>query len=63
MLFISTIHIDRKIVEILRRKFVKIFINVRIFCASFDDLAIKKIFIFDFIDFYNYFMNDVNVID
>ena len=63
MLFINTIHINRKIVKTLRRKFVKIFINVRISYASFGDLTIKKLFIFNFIDFYNYFMNDVNVVD
>ena len=63
MLFINTIHIDRNIVETLRRRLVKIFTNARTNRASFDDLTIKKLFIFDFIDFYNHFMNDVDVID
>ena len=63
MLFINTIHIDRKIVETLQQKFIKIFINVRISRVSFDNLTIKKLFIFDFIDFYNHFMNNVDVID
>ena len=40
-----------------------IFINVCIFWTLFDDLTIKKFFIFYFIIFYNYFMNNVNVID
>ena len=63
MLFMSTIHDDQQKIERFRRKFVLIFINVRTFRVSFDDLTIKKLFIFDFIDFYNHFMNDVDVID
>ena len=45
------------------KKFVKIFINARTSRVSFDDLTIKKFSIFDFIDMYNHFMNDVDVID
>ena len=63
VLFMSTVHIDQQHVEKLRRRSVKIFINARTFRAPFDDLAIKKLFISDFIDLYNHFMNDVDVID
>ena len=59
----STIYINRKIVKTLYRKFVKTFINTRIFRALFDDLTIKNFFISDFINFYNYFINNVDVIN
>ena len=63
MLFINTIYNNKHTVETLRKKFVKNFINVRTFRVLFNDLTIKKLFIFDFIKFYNYFMNNVDVID
>ena len=63
VLFMSTIHIDRKIVKTLRRRSAKTFINARTSRASFGDLAIKKLPISDFIDFYNYFMNSVDVVN
>ena len=63
MLFISTIHDDQQKVERFRRKSALIFINARTSRTSFDNLTIKEFFIFDFIDLYNHFMNDVDVID
>ena len=45
----------------MRKKSIKINTNAKIFRIVFDDMTIKKLFIFDFIDLYNHFMNDVNV--
>ena len=63
MLFINTIHNNQQKIEKFRRKFVLIFINVCTFRVFFDNLTIKEFFIFYFIDFYNYFMNNVDIID
>ena len=45
----------------MKKKFAKTFTYIRTSRISFDDLTIKKLIIFDFIDFYNYFMNNINV--
>ena len=63
MLFMSTVHDDQQQIEKLRRRFALISTNVRTFRASFDNLTIKKFSISDFIDLYNHFMNDVDVVD
>ena len=63
ILFINIVHTRKITIERLRRRFTKIFINIRISRALFDDLTIKKLFIFNFIDFYNYFINNINIID
>ena len=59
----NTVHIGKQHVERLRRRFVKTFTNARISRVSFGDLAVKKLPILDFIDFYNHFMNGIDVID
>lgn len=59
----STIFNDQKQIKRIRWKFTNFFINLKSFRAFFDELTLKKFIIFEFIDFYNYFMNDVNVID
>ena len=63
ILFINIVHTRKITVERLRRKLTKIFTNTRISRAFFDDLVVKKLSIFDFIDLYNYFINSVNMID
>ena len=57
----NTVNSNHKYVKRMRRRFAKIFINAKTSRAFFDDLAVKKLIIFNFIDFYNHFMNDVNV--
>ena len=45
----------------MRRRSIKINTNARTFRTVFDDMTMKKLIIFDFIDLYNRFMNDVDV--
>ena len=59
----TTVHTGKQYVQKMRRRPVKISINARTSRAFFDDLAVKKLSIPDFIDLYNHFMNDVNVTD
>ena len=50
-------------IEKLRKKPVKISINACTSRVLFGDLTVKKLFIPDFIDLYNHFMNGVDVAD
>ena len=61
ILFMNTIHTNKQYVQRMRKKSVKTSTNARTSRASFDNLTVKKLAILDFIDFYNHFMNDVNV--
>lgn len=61
MLFMSIVSTDKKTMTRMRRKSAKIAINARISRAVFDDMTMKKLIIFEFIDLYNHFMNDVDV--
>ena len=63
MLFINTVHTGRKTVETLRRRPAKTSTNARISHTLFDNLTIKKLLISNFIDLYNYFMNNIDIID
>ena len=61
ILFINTISTDKRYVQKIRKRSAKIFTNAYTSRVSFDNLTVKKLFISDFIDLYNHFMNDVNV--
>ena len=63
VLFMSTVHDGQQKVERLRRRLALIFINARTSRAPFGNLAVKELLIPDFIDFYNHFMNGVDVAD
>lgn len=52
-----------KTVKRFRRRFTKIVTNARIFRAMFGEQVRKELFIFEFIDMYNYYMNGVDNVD
>ena len=57
----SNVSFDRKIVIRQRKRFVLTFTNAKIFRVVFENEVVKELVIFDFIDFYNHYMNDVDV--
>ena len=63
VLFMSTVHTGKQYIERMRRRPAKTSTNARTSRAPFGDLAVKKLPIPDFIDFYNHFMNGVDVAD
>ena len=60
ILFIITVSNNWKIVKYLRRRLAKIVINAYTFRAIFEDQTRKELFISEFINIYNYYINKVN---
>ena len=60
MLFINTISDNRKTVKRLRRRSVKIAINIYTSKAVFREITIKELNIPEFINIYNYYINEVD---
>ena len=58
--FINTISNNEKKIRRLRRRLAKIVINICTFKAIFEEITIKELNIFVFIDMYNYYMNKIN---
>ena len=63
VLFMSTVHTCKEVVQRVRRRPVKPSTNAKPSRAPFGDSATKKLSIPDFIDTYNHFMNGVDVAD
>ena len=63
MLFISTVSNNRDIISRLRRRPIKTAINTRILRALFRESHVKQLNIPEFINLYNHFINNVNVVD
>lgn len=61
--FISIVNNSRDIVIRLRRRPIKIAINARTLKALFLEKDVKELDIPEFINLYNYFINNVDVID
>ena len=59
----NTISNDRKIVKRLRRRIVKIVINIYTSRVEFKEITIKELDISKFINIYNYYMNKVDNAD
>ena len=60
VLFIITISNSREIIKRLRRRPAKIVINTHTSHAIFGEMARKKLSILEFINKYNYYINEVN---
>ena len=63
MLFISTVSNGRDTISRLRRRSTKIVINIRTSRAPFRESYVEQLNISEFINLYNYFMNNMNVAD
>ena len=63
MLFMITILNDRKTVNRLRRRSAKTVINIRTFRTMFEDQTRKELPILEFINMYNYYINEMNNAD
>ena len=61
ILFMTSIDTKRQYVERKRKKSAKTTINAKISKVVFDNESIKTLSISKFIDFYNHYMNEVNV--
>ena len=59
----STVSNNRKIVKRLRRRLAKIVTNARTFRAMFGEITIKELDIPEFINMYNYYINEVDYIN
>ena len=59
----STVSNNRDIVTRLRRRLIKIAINARTSRALFLEKNVKELNIPEFINLYNYFMNNIDVAD
>lgn len=60
ILFITTISNDKEIVKRLRRRPAKIAINAYTSRAIFKEIARKKPSILEFINNYNYYINEID---
>ena len=63
MLFISTVNNSRDTISRLQRRPIKIATNTRTLRALFKESYVKQLNIPEFIDLYNYFINNINIID
>lgn len=63
MLFIIIVNNDRKIIKRFRQRFSKTITNARIFRIVFEEKIRKELFISEFINMYNYYMNEMNNVD
>ncbi len=54
---------DQKQINRVRRRSVKISTNAKTLRTVFDELVLKELIISEFIDLYNHFINETNVID
>ena len=59
--FMTLIDTKRQYVQRKRKRFTKTITNAKISKVVFDNESIKTLFISKFIDFYNHYMNEVNV--
>ena len=57
----NNVFFDKKIVIRQRKRFALTFTNAKTFKIVFENEVVKELIILDFIDFYNHYMNDVNV--
>ena len=63
VLFISIVSNSRDLIKRLRRRLVKIAINIYISRIIFREIIIKELNISTFINIYNYYINGVNNTD